>query len=84
MHLKINALQHMYCWEVVNRPHDEQILHSKFVLRRRRDETGKVVKDEACLLYVATEKMPMIMIVFPGSYPNIYIAVLEIRIRCLS
>lgn len=44
MHLEATAFQSMNCWDVVYRPHEEQMWYKTFVVKRKRDESGIVLK----------------------------------------
>lgn len=37
---EVRKLQRMGCWKEVDRAKDEQVMHTNFVLKRKRDENG--------------------------------------------
>lgn len=50
MSKEVSILQDMKSWQEKERPKDEQILHSKFVLKRKQDKKSSVQKYRARLV----------------------------------
>lgn len=53
----ISALENMQCWTLASRLTDRKILHSKFLLLRKRNEWGKVVKYKSRLVVCVNEEL---------------------------
>lgn len=52
----INNLQRMGCWKAVQRPKGEQVLHTRFVLKQKREEIGKTCNRKALLVVSVKER----------------------------
>lgn len=40
MNKEVDTLEAMQCWDIVKRPENEKVLHTKFVLKRKQEESG--------------------------------------------
>lgn len=47
---EIDSLEKMDCWDIVDRSDDQNIRHTKFVLKRNKDENGNVKQYKARLI----------------------------------
>lgn len=54
---EIKTLKAMECWEQVSRPVNERVLHTKFVLKRKRDENNEISKYKARLVVCGNEEV---------------------------
>lgn len=52
---EITALTNLRCWDVIERPTGKKILHSKFVLKKKRNGDGTIVKYKARLVVCGNE-----------------------------
>lgn len=57
---EVQALRKLNCWSVVERPQQAKVLHSKFVLKKKRNSSGEVVKYKARLVVCGNEDMEFI------------------------
>lgn len=53
MHLEINALENMYCWDIVELPRDKELMRTKLVLKWKKDE-NRIVKQHKSRLVVCS------------------------------
>lgn len=51
-----NALERMKCLDVMKRPSNQKVVHSKFVLVRKRDENGNVRRRKARLVVCGNDE----------------------------
>lgn len=56
MNNEVDTLLGMHCWKVVPRPRHEKVLHTKFALKKKRDESGIVRKYQARLVVCGNEE----------------------------
>lgn len=62
----------MVSWDVLQRPNGEQLIHTKFVLNRKRDENEAICKHKGLCLVRGNEKESCQEVTFsPIAYHNV-------------
>lgn len=67
----VRALKSLGCWKETYRPKDQKVLHTKFVLHRKRNQTGEIEKFKTRPMVREIEK--------DGDYVNYFWPVLDFR-----
>ena len=52
---EIGALEKLRCWDIVKRPYEKKVLHSKLVLKKKRNGDGTIAKYKARLVVCGNE-----------------------------
>lgn len=52
---EVNTLKNVKCWEVMSRPQGQKVLHSKYVIKKKRDERGTVRIDKDRFVFCGKE-----------------------------
>lgn len=55
MENEVNLLKQLNCWSIVDKPESTNVMHSKFVLKKKRDSDGTVAKYKAQLVVFGNE-----------------------------
>lgn len=55
--IEMHTLQQMNCYQELSRPKNNQVMHSKYILQGRSDETGAVFKRNALFEVCGTEDL---------------------------
>lgn len=54
---QFSTLEQMGCWELVRCPKNENVMHTRFVLKQKRDRTGAVGEHNGCLSICENEEL---------------------------
>lgn len=57
MHLERDLLGKMDCWDIDDRLNDRKVMHTKFVLKRKKGEKGNVKRYKARLVVCSNEDL---------------------------
>ena len=58
---EMRTLENMNCWSVVKRPRDKPVLHSKFVLKWKRNGDGSILKYKAQLVVCGNDSLRLLI-----------------------
>lgn len=79
---EVGDLEQMDYWNVVQPPKGEQVMHTKFVLKRKRDENGTICKHKARSIVCEKEEESCQKKSFlPVVHPNVTSSILSLSVQ---